>query len=76
MKKKQSNTTEKGNAVLPLVNVSIDVPPVRVRYWNYSADEKEDGTVIDVTKTDYVVIPDVDIRPTVRWPKMDCEVLR
>ena len=52
------------------------ISPVRVRHWNYDADEQEDGTVIDQTKTHYVVVPDDDIMPPVRWYKKDCEVLR
>lgn len=74
MSTKDSKTEQP--CTLQSVNGSIDVPPVRVRYWNYRADEQEDGTVIDQTKTHYIVIPDINLQATVRWPKMDCNVLR
>ena len=56
--------------------VSSAVPPVRVRHWNEETDEREDGTVIDITLNTYLVIPDVNLEITERWGKIDCDILR
>jgi len=53
-----------------------DVPAVRVRHYNAFKDEREDGTVIDTTANTYFVIPDYNLQITVRWAKVDCDVLR
>lgn len=60
------------------VSGSIDVPPTRVRFWRNIHDDTTVayGSVIDQTKTHYIVIPDDDVRPTVKWLKEKCDVLR
>lgn len=55
---------------------SADVPAVRVRNYNEETGETEDGTVIDATLNTYLVIPDYNLSMTVRWDKMNCDVLR
>jgi hypothetical protein len=55
---------------------SADVPAVRVRHYNAFTDDLEDGTVIDTTLNTYLVIPDYNLQKTVRWAKVDCDVLR
>lgn len=60
------------------VSGSIDVPPTRVRFWKNIHDDTtvEYGSVIDQTESHYIVIPDEDIRPTAKWLKSKCDVLR
>jgi len=48
---------------------------VRVRHYNAFTDDLEDGTVIDTTLNTYLVIPDYNLQKTVRWAKVDCDVL-
>ena len=67
---------QKDNTVLPLVVSSAEVPVVRVRNHNEETGETEEGTVIDATLNTYLVIPDYNILITVRWNKMNCDVLR
>lgn len=55
---------------------SIYVPAVMVRNYNEETGETEDGTVIDETLNTYLVIPDYNLQMTVRWEKMNCDVLR
>lgn len=57
---------------------SIDAPPTRVRFWRNIHDDTtvEYGSVIDQTETHYIVIPDDDVRPTVKWLKFKCDVPR
>lgn len=60
------------------VSGNIDVPPTRVRFWKNIHDDTtvQYGSVIDQTETHYIVIPDDDVRPSVKWPKFKCDVLR
>lgn len=58
------------------MNTKIKVPAVRVRNYNEETDETEDGTVIDITLNTYLVIPDYNLQMTVRWDKLNCDVLR
>ena len=44
-----------------------------MRYDAYSG-ELWYGTIISETANSYIVVPDDDIRPTVRWQKADCEL--
>lgn len=62
----------------PPVSGSIDVPPTRVRFWRNIHDDTTVayGSVIDQTETHYIVVPDDDVRPTVKWSKDRCDVLR
>lgn len=55
---------------------SANVPAVRVRNYNEETGETEDGTVIDATLNTYLVMPDYNLGITVRWDKMNCDVLR
>ena len=55
---------------------SAEVPAVRVRNYNEETSEVEDGTVIEATLNTYLVIPDYNLSMTVRWDKMNCDVLR
>jgi hypothetical protein len=68
------------NKALPQADVSgsIDVPPTRVRFWRNIHDDTTVayGSVIDQTETHYIVVPDDDVRPTVKWSKDRCDVLR
>jgi hypothetical protein len=52
------------------------VPPLRVRWKPIDTDKTFDGTVIDVTKYSYIVIPDDNPDIDVRWSKNHCEVIR
>lgn len=54
---------------------SAEVPAVRVRNYNNETSEVEDGTVIEATLNTYLVIPDYNLSMTVRWDKMNCDVL-
>lgn len=56
--------------------MEYEVPPVRVCNWNYETDEQEIGTVIDMTKLFYVVIPDYNTQLTKMWRKIDCDIIR
>lgn len=55
---------------------STEVPAVRVRNYNEETGETENGTVIEATLNTYLVIPDYNLSMTVRWDKMNCDVLR
>lgn len=59
-------------------SVNIDVPPTRVRFWKNIHDDTTVayGSVIDQTETHYIVVPDDDVRSTVKWSKGRCDVLR
>lgn len=46
-----------------------------MRYDAYSG-EPWHGTIISETANSYVVVPDDDVRPTVRWDKVDCELAK
>jgi hypothetical protein len=72
----ENKQQQKGNAVLPLVVGSAEVPVVRVRNYNEETGETEDGTVIDATLNTYLVIPDYNLQMTVIWDKINCDVLR
>ena len=54
----------------------IEVPPVRVKFYNEETDEQELGTVIDSSPNYWIVIPDDDMALSQRWPKMYCDILR
>jgi hypothetical protein len=69
MKEEQENVDEFEDGV-------IDVPPVRVRFYNQDCDEVFDGTVIAQELNKYVVIPDYNLQLTVRWEKIHCDILR
>jgi hypothetical protein len=73
-------SNEKINPALRQTDVSgsIDVPPTRVRFWRNIHDDTTVayGSVIDQTETHYIVVPDDDVRPTVKWSKDRCDVLR
>lgn len=71
-----NKNTETEQCTIPSVVCSTDVPAVRVRNYNAFTDEREDGTVIDATLNTYLVIPDYNLQMTVRWAKVDCDVLR
>tara|TARA_R110002012_G_scaffold310735_1_gene519195 strand:+ start:525 stop:938 length:414 start_codon:yes stop_codon:yes gene_type:complete len=53
-----------------------EVPAVRVRNYNEETGDTELGTLIDATLNTYLVIPDYNLSMTVRWDKMNCDVLR
>ena len=55
---------------------NAEVPGVRVRNYNEETGKTEHGTVIDATLNTYLVIPDYNLSMTVRWDKMNCDVLR
>jgi hypothetical protein len=76
MEHENLNKQETANSDLGAVVSSADVPAVRVRHYNAFTDEREDGTVIDTTANTYLVIPDYNLNMTVRWAKVDCDVLR
>lgn len=71
-----SKNNESAQLGIGAVVSSADVPAVRVRHYNAFTDEREDGTVIDTTANTYLVIPDYNLQMTVRWSKVDCDVLR
>ena len=71
-----SKNNETAQLGIGAVVSSADVPAVRVRHYNAFTDEREDGTVIDTTANTYLVIPDYNLQMTVRWSKVDCDVLR
>lgn len=71
-----SKNNETAQLGIGAVVSSADVPAVRVRHYNAFTDEREDGTVIDTTANTYLVIPDYNPQMTVRWSKVDCDVLR
>jgi len=76
MEHENLNNQETAQLGIGAVVISADVPAVRVRHYNAFIDEREDGTVIDTTANTYLVIPDYDLQMTVRWAKVDCDVLR
>ena len=45
----------------------------RVKHYNDSSGEVENGSVIDETLNTYLVIPDYNLAITVRWDKMNCD---
>jgi len=49
----------------------------RVKYWEKIHDDTlcKYGTVINETETHYIVIPDDDIRPSLKWLKFKCDLL-
>lgn len=74
---KQSNEQAKSKSyTIHGVVSSAEAPAVRVRNYNDETGETEDGTVIDATLNTYLVIPDYNLQMTVRWDKMNCDVLR
>lgn len=74
---KQSNEQAKSKpCTIHGVVSSAEVPAVRVRNYNNETGETEDGKVIDATLNTYLVIPDYNLQITVRWDKMNCDVLR
>ena len=46
-----------------------------MRYDAYSG-ESWHGTIISETANSYIVVPDDDIRPTIKWNKTDCEIAK
>lgn len=60
----------------PNVGSSVDVPPVRVRFYPTDTDETFDGTVIYEKPNFFVVIPDKNLMLTQNWNKEKCDVLR
>ena len=71
----KSHKSEKALRIASVVS-SAEVPAVRVRNYNEETGETEDGTVIDATLNTYLVIPDYNLNMTVRWDKVNCDVLR
>lgn len=75
MKQSNEQTKSKPCTIHGVVS-SAEVPAVRVRNYNEKTGETEEGTVIDATLNTYLVIPDYNLQMTVRWDKMNCDVLR
>jgi hypothetical protein len=71
-----SKSNETAQLGVGAVVSSADVRALRVRHYNAFTDERENGTVIDTTLNTYLVIPDYNLQMTVRWAKVDCDVLR
>ena len=46
-----------------------------MRYDSYSG-EYWYGTIISETANSYIVVPDDDLRPTIKWSKVDCEIVK
>ena len=46
----------------------------RVQRYDAYSGEIWCGTIIAETANSYIVVPDDDVRPTVRWDKVDCEL--
>jgi penicillin V acylase-like amidase (Ntn superfamily) len=77
MNTEQNSDNSKKALRIGSVVSSAEVPAVRVRNYNEETGETEDGTVIDdATLNTYLVIPDYNLQMTVRWNKMNCDVLR
>lgn len=73
---KSNEQTENKPCIIHGVVCCAEVPAVRVRNYNEETGETEYGTVIDATLNTYLVIPDYNLSMTVRWDKMNCDVLR
>jgi hypothetical protein len=76
MKEQDTKNHPQGKLLIGTVVGSAKAPAVRVRNYNEETGETEDGTVIDATLNTYLVIPDYNLQMTVRWDKMNCDVLR
>ena len=76
---KNENLNEAENPAFNKTDVSgsIDVQPTRVRFWKNIHDDTtvQYGSVIGQTETHYIVIPDDDVIPSVKWSKFKCDVL-
>jgi len=57
-------------------NDLIEVPPVRVKHYNYKTEEENYGTVIDLNTNRYLVIPDYNLSITEVWLKSECDVIK
>jgi hypothetical protein len=54
----------------------LDKPLIRIKHYNSETGKVEFGTVLDVTLNTYLVVPDFKLSITVRWSKVNCDIVK